>query len=360
MLNQKSFLKKSFIWILIFFSLVFIYIIQSFLMPIVLASLFVFLTQPIYDYLIKYFKNCYVTSILTLVVVFLIFVLPATLFFYWSYQQAFDLFVNNKDQLNTFNTLLTPVWQKLAIVLQYFGLDWIETDGTLNFPLVVDYIESKVQVLLKKVFSGGVFLSKNIFNIVFEVGMSVLFAFYFFIDGKRIVKIMVSLIPLQNFQKQRMLENLKDTIQSSIKGVSIIGVIQGVLGAITLWICGFEACIFWGFVIFFLSIIPAVGVFAILIPASLILFLQNYILLGVFALISCLFIGVTDYILRPLIMGKKLQMHSLLVIISTLGGVQVFGIIGFLLGPALVSIVLSLFNFYQEIFQDEFEESSFN
>jgi predicted PurR-regulated permease PerM len=143
--------------------------------------------------------------------------------------------------------------------------------------------------------------------------------------------------------------------KATIKGTIIIGVIQGTMGGITFAICGVGSSVFWGTVMVILSIIPGIGAALIWAPALMIKMLTGHTGQGIGILIGGIVISMSDNFLRPLLIGKDTQMHSLLILFSTLGGIALFGIIGFILGPILAAVFLTVTEIYASEYGDELE-----
>jgi predicted PurR-regulated permease PerM len=139
-----------------------------------------------------------------------------------------------------------------------------------------------------------------------------------------------------------------------IKGTIIIGLIVGFFSAITLLIFGVDAWLFWGFVIVICSIIPLFGPSLIMIPTAIFKFLDGHIWQGVGILLITFIILVNiDNVIRPRIVGGSAKMHDLLVFFSTLGGISVFGITGFIIGPIIAALFLTVLKIYSEEFKPQ-------
>jgi predicted PurR-regulated permease PerM len=186
-----------------------------------------------------------------------------------------------------------------------------------------------------------------------------LYTMYFFLtDGPRLVKTMLAYVPLAEADKERMLDKFASVTRATLKGTILIGLAQGVLGGLAFWVVGIEGAIFWGTVMTLLSIIPGVGGALVWVPAAIILAATGAFWQGLgLALFSSLVIGSVDNLLRPILVGRDTQMHELLIFFSTLGGLIAFGAMGFILGPILAALFLTVWEMFGVAFRVELREA---
>ena len=186
-----------------------------------------------------------------------------------------------------------------------------------------------------------------------------LYTMYFFLtDGPRLVRTMLEYLPLPEADKTRMMEKFVSVTRATLKGTILIGLAQGVLGGIAFWVVGIEGAIFWGTVMTVLSIVPGVGGALVWVPAAIILAATGSFWQAVgLALFCSLIIGSVDNLLRPILVGRDTQMHELLIFFSTLGGLLAFGVMGFILGPILAALFLTVWEMFGVAFSGELQET---
>lgn len=178
--------------------------------------------------------------------------------------------------------------------------------------------------------------------------------YYFLIDGERVIKRLLYLSPLKDEHEKIIIQRFNSIVRAVTKGVIIIGLVQSTIGGLAFAIAGVPSPVIWGIVMFFFSLIPMVGTSLIWFPTGLILLLGGGTWEGVFILSVGLFIISTiDNVLRPKLVGRDTQIHPLLIFFATLGGFMVFGPTGFILGPVIVAMALSLWNIYASEFKDD-------
>jgi len=176
--------------------------------------------------------------------------------------------------------------------------------------------------------------------------------FYMFRDGERIRQGIADTLPLQQIQMHDISRRTQDVIAATIYGVLVISAIQGTLGTFIFWALGLPSPLLWGVVMFFLSMIPMAGAFLVWVPAAIFLLLTGaYVKAAILVGWGLLVIGSIDNFLSPLLVGRRARLHELLIFFSVLGGLQVFGILGLILGPVVVAITLALIEMVRQSFK---------
>lgn len=181
--------------------------------------------------------------------------------------------------------------------------------------------------------------------------------FYFLIDGKKALRYIIEMSPLKDKHDKQLIEKFTSISRATLKGTFVVGIIQSVLGGIAFLIAGVPGAVIWTLVMLLFSVIPMVGTSIIWAPAGVILLLTGSIWQGVFILLfGALVISSIDNILRPKLVGKDTQMHPLLIFFGTLGGIFLFGIFGFVIGPIIISLFVALAEIYRTEFRDQLKE----
>jgi predicted PurR-regulated permease PerM len=182
--------------------------------------------------------------------------------------------------------------------------------------------------------------------------------YYLFRDGERFVRALPDTLPLRREQSERIFARARDVIGASVYGVLVIAVIQGTLGGLAFWVLGLPSAIVWAVVMTFLSMIPMAGSFLVWVPAAIYLGLTGHwgkalILVAWGSLV----IGTVDNFLRPKLVGERTKLHELFIFFAVLGGLQVFGVVGIVLGPVVLAITLALLDVFRQTEQPPEEEA---
>ena len=171
--------------------------------------------------------------------------------------------------------------------------------------------------------------------------------FFFLVDGRAIVDSALRFAPLSADDKNRLLGTFTSVGRATLKGTLTIGVVQGGLAGLSFWVAGIEGSAFWGAVMALLSIIPGIGAGLVWVPAVVFLALdgQTGAAIGV-ALWCAIVVGTADNILRPLLIGRDTEMPDLLVMLTTLGGLVLFGASGIVIGPLIGALSLTVWKLW--------------
>lgn len=173
-----------------------------------------------------------------------------------------------------------------------------------------------------------------------------IYALFLFLQMERsIIAQILSYTGLASDTQDELSQRMVSVSRATIKGTVLIGVAQGTLGAVGFWACGIEGAAFWGVVMAVLSIIPGLGPLLIVFGGVIWLFAQGAVTpaLGL-AFWGVAVVGTIDNILRPILVGRDAALHDVLILISTLGGLAVFGAAGLVLGPVLAGLFVTLWD----------------
>jgi predicted PurR-regulated permease PerM len=171
--------------------------------------------------------------------------------------------------------------------------------------------------------------------------------FFLFRDRAEIVNRLRMLLPFEERQRSEMIDRARDLIHASVTSSLIIAVAQGALGGLALWVLGIPSALFWGVVMAFLSLLPLVGPGLVLLPAAAWLLLTGaWIKAVILVALTVGVVGTADNLLRPILVSGRAQMSTLVLFISVLGGIGVFGMLGLVMGPIVVATATSVMDVY--------------
>jgi predicted PurR-regulated permease PerM len=182
----------------------------------------------------------------------------------------------------------------------------------------------------------------------------ILVIFYIFRDGERLKQYISDLLPFPVSQQELIVNKFREMGRAVIVGNGISGVIQGILAGLGFLFSGLGNPILWGTLAGFMAFLPIVGASIIFIPATIVLFLQGETGMAlIFLIYSVCYSAFIEYIAKPRLIGKGMRMNPLLVFIGILGGLKLFGILGVVYGPLIMTIFLTL----AEIYRLEYKEA---
>ncbi|WP_333851165.1 AI-2E family transporter [Leclercia sp.] len=194
--------------------------------------------------------------------------------------------------------------------------------------------------------AGSAFLiGKGTFGFAISFGVMVYLLFFLLKDGPWLMRQILDSLPLSDFAKQHLFAKFAGVARATVKGTAVVALVQGFLGGLAFWIVGINGSILWGALMAFLSLIPAVGSAIIWVPAAIFLFATHQLWQGLFIVgFFVLVVGLVDNLLRPLLVGKDTKMPDYLILITTLGGMEIYGINGFVIGPLIAALFIACWN----------------
>jgi predicted PurR-regulated permease PerM len=185
---------------------------------------------------------------------------------------------------------------------------------------------------------------------IFQAFFTVFTMYYLFRDGDRIYDVMLGAIPLNKDETRKIFERTREVIHASVYGVIVIAMVQGTLGGLAFAALGLPSPVVWGVVMFFLSMVPMVGSSVIWVPTAIYLGISGHWGKALaLAIWGALVIGTIDNILRPKLVGERARLHELLIFFSVLGGLQIWGPLGLVLGPVMIAITIALFDIFRHM-----------
>ncbi|HKL83240.1 MAG TPA: AI-2E family transporter [Desulfobacter sp.] len=345
---NQDLIHPLFLLSLVFFiSALFLVMIKSFLMAILLAGIFSALVYPLYQRLKKWLKGRKTAaSGITILIIILIVLLPLS-----------GLLGIVTNQAIKVGQTATPWVQKqlsspIAISQWLEGLPFYEQLEPYRETI---YIKAGELVGAASQFfvNGLQAATMGTMNFIFMVAILLYTMFFFLMDGDKLLDKILFYMPLNDKDERRLLDRFTSVARATIKGTAVIGIVQGAASGIAFALVGIQSSVFWGAVMAVLSIIPAVGTALIWIPAALWLFAQGaWFKAGALIVFCGMIVGSVDNLLRPRLVGKDTEMHDLLILFSTLGGIAMFGIIGIIIGPIIAALFVTIWDIYGVVFKD--------
>lgn len=348
--GSTRFQKLSFLFILALVTGVFLYMVRGFAITVLMAAVFTGLTQPLYRFVLKRLRKPAVASAATLLLLCIVAILPFIAISIVAYQEAANFIASfNPESAQDFVINLFRNLQE-----RYPAL-FARVNAKDLASMAMNGVRTTVQYLLSQGANASLTLANNVVNLFLMLFMM----FYFYMDGERILNRLIRWSPLRDEHEQLMLGQFLTVAKATLKGILIIGIIQGAIGALLFFSVGLHAPIFLGTLMVFASVIPAVGGGLVWVPAAIYLVIQGSMLKGIIVLaVGVLVIGSVDNLLRPSLVGKDTKMHDLMVLVSTLGGLGLFGLPGFIIGPVIASLVLTMWTLYEQVFRYELAKNA--
>jgi len=345
---NKETINKSVLLVLVAgISLLFLSMIQPFLLAIFMAALFAAMTRPLYLYLEHILRGQrHLASLANLLLLLFVVLIPVSVLLGIFIAQAINvgetvtpLVAKGLKQPSTLGTWLEQI-------PFYHYLAPYEDQITVK---IGESIEAVGGFLVGGLSSAAIGATNFLFmTLVFFYTL-----FFFQLDGPRVVERILYYLPLNDRDERRMLERFTSVTRAMIKGTLLIGLLQGTLAGFAFAVAGVNNAVFWGTVMAVLSIVPGIGSAVVWVPASVVLVFQGHVGAGIGLMLFCgLVVGSIDNVLRPMLVGKDANMHELMIFFGTLGGLFMFGMAGLLIGPLVASLFLTIWDIYGVAFKD--------
>lgn len=326
------------------------WLIWPFISIIVLAAVVTGIFNPVYRFfLIKDKINPPFASFLTCVLIFFVLFIPIVFFVGILSKEAFDLYTTAKSAIlnDQIKNLLanSEILEKANFLLSHFNIEF--TGEHLN--KAISEVGKIVGLFL---YEQARSIASNMFAFLVNFFLMLLVIYFLLIDIDRLISFITDLSPLPREQDEKLIQKFKDMGGAILIGNGLGGLIQGTLGGIVFMLFGFKSPFLWGFIMSLLAFLPIVGVGAVFIPAAIYLLLTGCIASGIFFIIFYVILsGGIEYIFKPKLVGHRVKMHQLLVFFSIIGGLKLFGILGIIYGPLVVTAFLTLTDIYHANYQ---------
>ncbi|MEE4607337.1 MAG: AI-2E family transporter [Desulfobacteraceae bacterium] len=349
---QRHTVNNLVLMILVFLiSALFLSMIRQFLMAILLAGIFSAMARPVYQRLNQLFGHRpALASAATLVLLVLLVLIPLGGLLGIVTAQAIKVGQSAtpwvQQQINEPAGLWEllrhlPFHDQLADLLLPYRETILRKAGEL--------VASLSRFLIGSLGSATVVTV----NILFMLFVLLYTMFFFLIDGERLLGKILYYLPLEDKDERRMLDKFTSVTRATLKGTAVIGVIQGTSAGAAFAVVGIPSAVFWGTVMAVLSFIPGIGSALVWVPATLILIASGDwgrgLALGAWCAVV---VGSVDNFLRPQLVGKDTQMHELMILFSTLGGIAMFGVLGVIIGPIIAALFVKVWEIYGVVFAD--------
>ena len=317
---------------------------QPFISIIVIGGVVTGVFLPVYKKIETHSKiNPPIASFLTCILIFLVLFVPIAFFIGILSKEAYGFYLAAKNAVFSAEVkkiLEGNIWieQINAYTAPYFVLDGEELNN------IISQLAKNVGLIL---YEQARSIAQNMFLFVINFVLMLLVIYFLLIDGERLVKFIMDLSPLPEKENLALSNKFKDMAGAIMIGNGICGFIQGLLGGLVFTFLGFNSPFLWGVIMGLLAFLPIVGIGVVLVPASVYLLLKSKIAAGIFLFIFYLVLSLgIEYLFKPKLVGHRVQMHTLLVFFSIIGGLKLFGILGIIYGPLVVTGFLTLTEIY--------------
>ena len=333
-------------WVLLFVTVICLYLcwlmIQPFVGVLAWATVLVIVFYPIHRRLVQRTKRPALSALLSCALVILTILVPVALVTVAVLNELSGAVQNVQASIVYLLDPNSPVTGRtLRWAANYVDIERIRSGQYLTEQL--KGVSGQIAGRTLGIIGGVVGAIVQMFFVIFTM-------YYLFRDGDRIFDAVRDSLPVERKQAVSIMERARDVIGASVYGVLAIAVIQGTLGGLAFWALGVPSALVWGVVMTFLSMIPMLGAFLVWVPAAIYLAATgHYVKALLLVLWGTLVIGMIDNFLRPKLVGGRTKLHELLIFFAVLGGLQVFGVLGIVMGPVVLAVTMTLIDIFRAV-----------
>ncbi|MDR2327481.1 MAG: AI-2E family transporter [Acidovorax sp.] len=282
-------------------------------------------------------------TLLTLLICLLLVILPLIAVTLSVIQEAVSVY----HRLNTGQMDFSNYVQQIKDALPGWALDLLHKLNLSSLTEIQQRLTALAGEAAKSFATRAVNLGQYTLSFVVSFGIMLYLLFFLLRDGTQLAARLLEAVPLDTDHKGQLLRKFTTVIKATVKGNLAVAVAQGFLGGLIFWIMGIEAPALWGVLMAFLSLLPAIGASLIWGPVAIYFLATGDIGKGVIlTAYGLLVISLVDNILRPLLVGKDTKMPDYVVLISTIGGMSLFGLSGFVIGPAIAALFMATWEIF--------------
>lgn len=343
-MNHSNLYFRSFLLLLTLVSIAFIWVLLPYYAAIFWGAILAVVFHPLHRRLLeKLHGRRNLAALLTLFLVVLIVIIPLIVTTASLLQEGASIYQRmDKGEINFgnyFNQIIGifPPW-----VHDLLGRLGISDIFSLREKLTSGALKAGQMVA-----SQAVNIGQNTFQFLVSMGIMLYLLFFLLRDGVNLARNSKQLIPLSDEHQQHLVRKFTTVVRATVKGNIVVAMTQGALGGLMFWFLGIQGALLWGVIMAFLSLLPAVGAALIWLPVAIYLIVAGPMWQGILLIVfGVLVIGVVDNVLRPLLVGKDTKIPDYVILISTLGGLAVFGLNGFVIGPLFAALFIACWDLF--------------
>lgn len=233
-------------------------------------------------------------------------------------------------------------FEQIQNALPGWSRDLLGRFGLFNAQDVVDKLSAAVVQGGQALTTRALAIGQNTLMLLVNLGIMLYLLFFFLRDGRDLAQTIRRAVPMQRQHTDFLLSKFATVVRATVKGTVVVALVQGMLGGVAFAFLGIHGAVLWGVVMSVLSLLPAVGAALVWAPVAIYLIATGSMIEGLgLAAWGVGVMGMVDNLLRPILVGKETKLPDYLVLLSTIGGLSIFGVNGFLIGPAIAALFVA-------------------
>ena len=307
---------------------------------VVLAIIF----APVYRWLLQRTRNKpNLAALLTLLLILVMVILPLTLVAVSIVNQAAAVV----EMMQSGQISVSMFFAKVMAVLPDWMINLLDRFHLTSLSNLQDKLTEGAAQMSQEVAKRAINVSLYTMDFLTSLCIAMYLLYFLLRDGDKLAKRIREAVPLSRKYKQRLFQNFTTVIRATVKGNILVAIAQGALGGLAFWYLDVSAPVLWGVLMAFLSLLPAIGAALVWAPVAIYFLATGSVWEGVgLTVYGVVVIGLVDNILRPLLVGKDTKMPDYVVLLSTVGGMALFGLNGFVIGPVIAALFIATWDLF--------------
>ena len=342
--------QSSFLLLLGVVTLAFFWILLPFSGAVFWGVVFAIVFAPLYAALLNALGNRpNSAALLALLLIVLMVIMPLTMIAASLVDQASAVY----SMINTGQIDFNVMFQRLIAALPAWALSVLERFELTNIAMLQEKLTAGAAQISQAAARYAINFGSKALDFMISITVMLYLLFFLFRDGRTLSARIKRAVPLASRYKKPLFDNFITVIRATVKGNVLVAMAQGALGGLIFWLLDVPGPLLWAVVMAFLSLLPAVGAAIIWGPVAIYFLITGAVWQGVvLALYGVLVIGLVDNVLRPILVGKDTKLPDYIVLLSTIGGMALFGLNGFVIGPVIAALFIAAWDLFANA--DEF------
>jgi predicted PurR-regulated permease PerM len=342
---------KTFLLLLLLVSLAFLWVLWPFYGAVFWGAILALMFSPLFLRLLKKMpKKRTLAALLTVSIILVLVILPVGFISALLAQEAASVY----QRVESGELSVSRYFQQVFDALPAWITGLLERSGLNNLGLIQARVSDSLAKGSQFIATQALGIGQNAFDFLVSFFIMLYLLFFFLRDGAALSRRIREAIPMEADIKRNLFSKFTTVIRATVKGNIAVAMLQGALGGLIFWFLGIHAPVLWGTLMAFLSLLPAVGAALVWIPVAIYFLAIGAIWQGVVLIaFGVLVIGLVDNILRPVLVGKDTKMPDYVVLVSTIGGMSLFGLNGFVIGPVIAAMFMAAWDIFAKARQAE-------
>jgi predicted PurR-regulated permease PerM len=336
--------NRTLFWLVVAVSLGLLWILLPFYAPIMWSAIIALMFAPLNKWLLKHLKReANAAAVLTLLVATLVAIFPLSLLIAGLAADATLLYARLvSGELNP-----APFLHAVFDALPHWARQLLARLGLKNFDALERQLLALATVASQHLAAQALDFGMLAFDYVIGFFVTLYLAFFLLRDGVSLARTLHDAVPLAPAYKYQLRNKFATVVRATVKGNLVIAALQGALGGLAFWVLGVGSPLLWAVLMAFLSLLPAIGAGLVWVPVAIYFLVTGALWQSVaLSLFGILVIGLVDNLLRPALVGKDTRLPDYVVMITTLGGMAAIGINGFILGPVIAALFVTVWHIH--------------